>query len=267
MRFSTSQTAFLCALCGVFAVGMGSETRAQTTATVTPAPADTSTKGQSSSSANEEPPPGGCMPIGITVSGEVVFPFQCKDFIDRHKAANRNSVVPPDMPDWALGNAVAKPSEAVAATPAAKASEAATATPEIKARDSVAATPEAKAPETVTATPEVKAPESVAATPEVKAPESVAATPEVKAPETVGTTPEVKGPEGVAVTPEVKTPETVVPPTDKPARPFAYKTATSRGAGDPSTLAKRPPGCVHFRTYDPVSHTYTAYGGQRRPCL
>jgi hypothetical protein len=33
----------------------------------------------------DEPPPGGCMPIGLTVSGEMVFPIQCKEFIDRHR--------------------------------------------------------------------------------------------------------------------------------------------------------------------------------------
>ena len=30
-------------------------------------------------------PPGGCMPIGLTASGEIVFPIQCKEFIDRER--------------------------------------------------------------------------------------------------------------------------------------------------------------------------------------
>jgi hypothetical protein len=34
-------------------------------------------------------PLGACMPIGVTVSGEIVFPFQCKDFIERQKAADQ----------------------------------------------------------------------------------------------------------------------------------------------------------------------------------
>jgi hypothetical protein len=34
------------------------------------------------------PPPGSCMPIGITVSGDVVFPFQCKEFIEQRKTSN-----------------------------------------------------------------------------------------------------------------------------------------------------------------------------------
>jgi hypothetical protein len=38
-------------------------------------------------SANEDVPPGGCMPIGLTTSGEIVFPIQCKEFIERHRGA------------------------------------------------------------------------------------------------------------------------------------------------------------------------------------
>jgi hypothetical protein len=30
-------------------------------------------------------PPGGCMPIGLTASGEIVFPIQCKEFIERQR--------------------------------------------------------------------------------------------------------------------------------------------------------------------------------------
>ena len=43
------------------------------------------------SSDEKEPPPGGCNPIGLTASGEIVFPMTCKDFIERHKAMDRNS--------------------------------------------------------------------------------------------------------------------------------------------------------------------------------
>src|SRR5712664_3716381 len=51
---------------------------AQTTATVNPsAPAQPSV--------NDDVPPGGCMPIGLTSSGEIVFPIQCKEFIERHR--------------------------------------------------------------------------------------------------------------------------------------------------------------------------------------
>jgi len=43
-------------------------------------------------SASDQPPAaqpstqGKCMPIGITASGDVVFPFECKEFLDQYKA-------------------------------------------------------------------------------------------------------------------------------------------------------------------------------------
>jgi hypothetical protein len=56
---------------------------AQTTGMVNPSPIPQEPSGM------EEPPPGGCMPIGLTASGEIVFPFQCKAFIERQRAANQ----------------------------------------------------------------------------------------------------------------------------------------------------------------------------------
>jgi hypothetical protein len=32
-----------------------------------------------------DPPPGGCMPIGVTASGDIVFPLQCLGFIQRQQ--------------------------------------------------------------------------------------------------------------------------------------------------------------------------------------
>src|SRR6266851_9222205 len=54
---------------------------AQTTGTLNPTPAP------AQPSVNEDVPPGGCMPIGLTTSGEIVFPIQCKEFIERHRGA------------------------------------------------------------------------------------------------------------------------------------------------------------------------------------
>ena len=36
-----------------------------------------------SPSDKDEVPPGGCTPIGVTASGEIVFPFTCKGFLER----------------------------------------------------------------------------------------------------------------------------------------------------------------------------------------
>jgi outer membrane biosynthesis protein TonB len=52
---------------------------AQTTGAVNPSPAP------AQSPANEDVPPGGCMPIGLTSSGEIVFPIQCRELIERHR--------------------------------------------------------------------------------------------------------------------------------------------------------------------------------------
>jgi hypothetical protein len=36
-------------------------------------------------SGKDEVPRGGCMPIGVTVSGEMVFPFSCKAFLEQRR--------------------------------------------------------------------------------------------------------------------------------------------------------------------------------------
>jgi BA14K-like protein len=58
---------------------IGGAALAQTTGTVSPSPTP------AEASAKEEVPRGGCMPIGLTVSGEIVFPIQCKDFIEQQR--------------------------------------------------------------------------------------------------------------------------------------------------------------------------------------
>jgi hypothetical protein len=52
---------------------------AQTTGTVNPSPAP------AEPSVKEDVPPGGCMPIGLTASGEIVFPILCKELIERQR--------------------------------------------------------------------------------------------------------------------------------------------------------------------------------------
>jgi hypothetical protein len=60
---------------------MSSAAPAQTTGTVDPRPAT------AQPSVKEDVPPGGCMPIGLTASGEIVFPIQCRELIERHRGA------------------------------------------------------------------------------------------------------------------------------------------------------------------------------------
>jgi hypothetical protein len=73
---------------------------AQTTGAVNPSPPP------AEPSVKDDVPPGGCMPIGLTTSGEIVFPMQCKEFIERQR-----------------GRAVEQTPAAVEEKPAAKQSE------------------------------------------------------------------------------------------------------------------------------------------------
>jgi hypothetical protein len=90
---------------------------------------------RSSSDAKPEPPPGGCTPIGVTASGEIVFPFLCKDFLERFRLSSQKPAAveeagqkPEDKnpPVGAASEKTDKPSETtgtVAHEPAAKPNE------------------------------------------------------------------------------------------------------------------------------------------------
>jgi hypothetical protein len=80
------------ALCCVFLLMKGGATFAQTTDTANSTPAE--------SAAKEDVPSGGCMPMGLTASGEMVFPLQCKEFIERArgKTVEQRPVAPEDKP-------------------------------------------------------------------------------------------------------------------------------------------------------------------------
>jgi hypothetical protein len=71
---------------------MGSAALAQTTGAVAPKP------DAAAASATPQPLPGGCMPIGVTVSGQIVFAFQCKDFLEQQKAASQDPAAAADKP-------------------------------------------------------------------------------------------------------------------------------------------------------------------------
>ncbi len=97
-------------LCFGLSVVLGGAALAQTTGAVNPAPADTVVK--------EDVPPGGCMPIGMTVAGEMVFPIQCAEFIERErgKAVQQKSALANEAPSAKPSEAAVpeKPSEAAA---------------------------------------------------------------------------------------------------------------------------------------------------------
>jgi hypothetical protein len=86
---------------------------AQTTGTLNPTSPD-------EPSAKEDVPAGGCMPIGMTASGEMVFPIQCKAIIEqeRGRPAEQKPVIPAnnatakrEAPE--ISNPVIKPVETI----------------------------------------------------------------------------------------------------------------------------------------------------------
>jgi hypothetical protein len=215
------------AFCCVLLTVLSGVVSAQTTGTVNPSTVTAKPNPSSlGPSADEEPPPGGCMPIGVTVSGEIVFPFQCKGFIERQKAAaDKKSAAAEDQPAAAEAKPAAAQVKPLNLKPTAEAAEERPATADTKP---AAAEEKGAAAEDQPAAAEQK---PAAAAEKTAARQSEGAAP-------VNGKPAVEWLEAV--------------PLPLPRR------ADLKPAG--------PPGCTHFRSYDPVSGTYRAYGGQRRQC-
>jgi hypothetical protein len=164
-------------------------------------------------STKEEPPPGGCMPIGVTASGEVVFPFLCKDFIERYRASGEKPV--------AAKEANQRPVEEKANQKPAEEK-----TSQKPIEEKASQKPAEEKPDEKSAEEKKDSPAShgLASSTDEKAPEQQA----IPLP---------------ALRP-------VLPPEKKKGR------ETDRG----------PPGCTHFRSYDPLSATYLNNKGRRRSC-
>jgi hypothetical protein len=68
----------------------------------------------------DDVPPGGCTPIGVTVSGEIVFPFTCKAFLEQRRgpieepkpAAQVEKPVQAEKPAQAEKSVAAAPAQA-----------------------------------------------------------------------------------------------------------------------------------------------------------
>src|SRR5450755_3096609 len=108
---------------------MSSAALAQTTSTISP-----NSSAPAQSPGKVDVPPGGCMPIGLTSAGEIVFPIQCKEFIELHRgkdvepnhtAVEQKPAVVEDKPA-----AVEEKPVAVAEKPAAVAEKSAAVAPE-----------------------------------------------------------------------------------------------------------------------------------------
>src|SRR3979409_765991 len=98
-------------LLALLLTAMSGAALAQTTGTVDPSPAP------AEPSVKEDAPPGGFMPSGLTASGEIVFPIQCKEFIERQRGQSveqKPAAVeerPVSLPAWA-NSAFVKPAQA-----------------------------------------------------------------------------------------------------------------------------------------------------------
>jgi hypothetical protein len=200
----------------ILLAAMSGAVLAQTTGAVNPA---------APPAAKEEPPPGGCMPIGLTVSCEVVFPFQCKDFIERQRAANQ------------------KPAAAENEKPAAADQK------PVAGDDKTDAKPPAAAEKPAIAETKPDAAPANGASAENK-PAAAEEKPAMIEEKTAA-----------------RQQESAAPQNSKPAaEPFEAAPPQRRVENEIRRPAAGPRGCIHFRSYDPVSGTYRTFDGRRAEC-
>jgi hypothetical protein len=253
LTLPTGLASRICALCSVLVMLTGAAARAQSAdpATPPPAPAPPSVQDEAT---------GSCEPIGLTASGEIVFPFRCKEKLERqHAAASKPADPKPAVA--AAAPAVqeklqAKPqAQPVAATAKMTAVHPAhTANPKPVAIHSAGAAPKAAKPavQPVDAAHSPKNLEKgVEKTAEAKTTE--AKTTEAKT--TEAKTDEAKTAEAKST--ETKSTETKSAETTKSIPQVAGKAHERMG----------PPGCTQFQSYNAVSATYLGFDGQRHPCL
>lgn len=205
---------------------------------------------------DDGPPPGGCTPIGVTVSGEIVFPMTCKDFIERHKAKDRASTA---------AEAETKPPEASKAPDAVEADKALTTGEASKAADALQADKASATGEANRAPAKADVSGAPAAAEASTAP--TAADPgkpdekDAKPAAAAKAAADVAAPPGTRQAAVAPATEDTVKSSAEPATTAALSKRTrtrNRVAGSP--------GCTRFRTYDAASATYRDFGGHRRSC-
>jgi len=180
------------------------------------------------------PPPGGCKPIGLTVSGEVVFPLECKEFIERMRAidpkpaaAEAKPAAPETKPAAAEAKPAAPPEKPAVAEekPAAVLEKPAVAEDKPPVAKDKPALAEDK-PALVDEKPTTADAKAAVKPSDDAAPDN--------------------GPTGTA-------PADLVP-------------SPKRGDRKPREHTAGAPGCMHFRSYNAASGTYRSFDGQIRPC-
>jgi hypothetical protein len=92
----------------VFLAAISCAVRAETTGAVgsAAAPAETAVAAEP---AKAEPAQGDCQPIGLTASGEIVYPLQCKAFVEQRRAAEAKPAAVEEKPAAAQVTPAAAP--------------------------------------------------------------------------------------------------------------------------------------------------------------
>ena len=238
LTLPTGLASRVCVLCSVLVMLTGVAARAQSADPATPpaAPAQPSAQGEAT---------GGCEPIGLTASGEIVLPFRCKDMVERQHAAASKSADPkpavaaeaPAVQEKLQAKSQAQPVAAAAKLTAVHPAHTANAKP-------VALHPTGTAPK--------------AAKPAVR-PVDVAHAPkdlEKSAEKTADTK-----------TDEAKIAETKSAETKSAATKSVETTKSIPQVAGKAHERTGPPGCTQFQSYNAVSATYLGFDGQRHPCL
>jgi hypothetical protein len=201
-----------------------------------------------------ETPPGGCMPIGVTANGDIVFPFACKDLIETHRKEQ--------VPDASEPRQAPVPSGSIAAAPERNAVEA---TGNSSARPQQQTGPDNSAPEKSWSGSGAAAPDKNA----VDITGSSSAGPQQQ------TGSESLGPESsrngsAAATPQKDAIESTGSSLPRPHKQQSGRenSAPEKRQDDSRSRAGQGdvPGCTHFRTYNPRSESYRDYRGRRQPC-
>jgi hypothetical protein len=197
--------------------------------------AQTSEPLQRTGSSEAGPPPGSCTPIGVTASGEIVFPLTCRDFIEQHKAADRTSSGADTKP------APAEISKAPEASKAPTTAEARRAPATAEASKPPADTEPTKPPTAADSSPADDKEAKPAATQALADPAArPAANRAAGAPDKTG---------------------------NSEAEPATTAALPKRGRGGNRVAGTAAtPGCTKFRSYDAATASYRDFNGQRRPC-
>lgn len=238
-------------LCGIFLLQIACGAALAETAD---APGPAVAPASPSEAAKDTGPFGGCEPLGMTASGELVFPLECKRVL--HKTTET-----PVAADDKAGAASETPAAAEAKPVDVKA-----AAPE----DKPAATPEKAAIEEKPAAVEIKS-AAAETKPEVKPAEASAASNKPAAADKASHAAQDKAAEKAALKKPGRHAARAAALAAsgskqiamvKPAQPAAAPSHADRVAVQTAGM----PACVHYRSYNPASKSYLGFDGHMYAC-